>query len=198
MCILGGGDLRDHLGTLPLTVCGIPMSLMWKRRLRGIIQFAQGHSRTAGIQDQTRHASGARLFPLPLPHPPRPSPEGADLAVCCRWRSADRRTRPRLCPPASRAATCIRRPEGKWTSASAFKWSRSGITSGTWAEGTARNVPDLLKQGQLGQVSSQLRDINAVILTQDQTYSPLNVSQLDCQQVLYYLEESAELAEGRG
>ena len=70
--------------------------------------------------------------------------------------------------------------------------------SGTWAEGTARNVPDLLKQGQLGQVSSQLRDINAVILTQDQTYSPLNVSQLDCQQVLYYLEESAELAEGRG
>lgn len=47
--------------------------------------------------------------------------------------------------------------------------------SSTWTEGTAKNVPDLLKKGQLGQVSSQLCDINAVILIQDQTYSPLNV-----------------------
>lgn len=70
--------------------------------------------------------------------------------------------------------------------------------SSTWTEGTAKNVPDLLKKGQLGQVSSQLCDINAVILIQDQMYSPLNVFYLDCQQVLYYLEESVELAEGRG
>lgn len=51
----------------------------------------------------------------PSPSPsliPQPSPEGADLALCCLWRSADHRTRPRLCPPASRASTCIRRPEG--------------------------------------------------------------------------------------
>ena len=49
--------------------------------------------------------------------------------------------------------------------------------SSTCTEGQAKNVPDLLKNKKkqkvrLGQVSSQLRDINAVILVQGQIYSP--------------------------
>lgn len=51
--------------------------------------------------------------------------------------------------------------------------------SSTCTEGQAKNVPDLLKNKtkkvRLGQVSSQLRDVNAVILVQGQICSPLSL-----------------------
>lgn len=158
---------------------------MLKWRLRGIMQLVQGHRRTElGFRSgsvRLRSPCTLTLFSWPcfhtLPHPhiAQPLPEGADLAVCCLRRSAGHCTCPRLCPPASQASTCIRRPEGNWTSASAFKWSHICIMSSTCTKRQAKNVSDLLKTGQLGQVSSWLHDVNAIILIQDQIYSPLNM-----------------------
>lgn len=47
--------------------------------------------------------------------------------------------------------------------------------SSACTERQAKNVPDLLKTGRVGQVLSQLRDVNAIILIQDRIYLPLNM-----------------------